>query len=143
MSDLSEREILSCLKENYAEAASRCDRLAKGERGDLYPKLRENLRLVEGAARQMSAWREDSRWLKLGLDVMECQKRCGKWLVEKAPGKKFTMLANVLRKGAFMAHALETRKTEVRGPILPIIAPAPNEQRHGSIILPPGYNTTH
>lgn len=143
MSDLSENEILACLKENYAEAASLCDRLAKGERGDLYPRLRENLRLIEGAARQMSAWREDSRWLKLGLDAIGCQKRVQRWLVEKAPGPKFAMLADVLRKGAFGAHGLETGKTGVKGPIVPVFAPKPNEQRHGSIILPPGYNTTH
>lgn len=123
---LTEREVIACLKENFRLAAENCLKLARGERGPIYVSLRAELKLVEGAARQLSALREDTRWLQVGLKVAEAQKRCGDWLRAKEPGWRFEGLAQILVQGLRSAHDLETKATGRRGMILPIAQPAPH-----------------
>lgn len=137
---LTERQVIEILRSNFRLAAEDCDALARGERGPIYVQLRERLRLVEGAARQIAQWRGDARWLQVGIKVAQAQERCGTFLRSKEPAWRFRGLAEILRAGEAMAHDLETKATGRRGPILPRAQPAPLRQgrpvsMHG-LILP-------
>lgn len=138
---LTEQEILNRLKESLKEAAVDADRLGNGERGDIYPRFRENLRLVDGCCRQMSGWREDLRWSAFGVYMHELQPRVGRWIVEKQPGWKFKSVAEILRFALAQALGLETKKTGRVGMILPEMASAPRREgapvSMGGLILPP------
>ena len=120
MSDLTEREILDCLQTNLRLAAEHCDMLAVlPMRGPTYNLLRKELKLVEGACRQIAYCREDSRWFSVGLLMEEAHKRAGTWLRKFHPRPLFNKLANNLRIALAAAHQLETAATGTRGPILP------------------------
>jgi len=162
MSALTETEIFDCLADNFKSAVRHCEQLARTPRtGAAYHALREELRLIEGAARQASAWREDSRWLQIGLYVAEAHKRAGNWLrgAKLPDGTKiklsdkdrftlFNMLADVLRKGQRRAEDFRTKATGRVGMILPEVLPGPHRDTKpmgwtaqvskGGIILPDG-----
>lgn len=74
MSDLTESEIISCHLQALHDAKGACELLGKNAmegylapRGHHYGVLKEALELLEGSARQMSHYRSDARWLKLGI----------------------------------------------------------------------------
>ena len=119
MSGLTEREILSRLKESLRTAADSAYQLSRGERGAHYLTLRTHLKLAEGCCRQMAGWREDTRWLPFGLKLAQAQQMCGRWLREKQPGWRFKSLGEILDAAFVQASKLETMKTGKRGIILP------------------------
>lgn len=139
MAELTEREILDCLKENLRLASEGADALAVGTRGPIYLEFRESMRLVEGACRQMGAWRGDSRWLPFGMKINEALQRCGNWLRSKEPAWRFAGLAEILRVALAQAHDLETKATGHIGVILPKPLPAPTRTEGRSILVPDGY----
>jgi hypothetical protein len=112
-------------------------------------KLREELRLVEGACRQAAFWRGgDARWLKIGLFMAEAHKRAGGWLRgEKQPDGTtmkiaaahqhplFKKLAENLRAAYVKAEEFRTKKTNRIGPILPVAGVPPHRDTR-----PSGYN---
>lgn len=146
MSDLTEFEIFDRLVTSFREAAEHCEALALQQNritGQRYVKLRENLMLIEGAARQAAMWRDDWRWLKIGQYAAECHKRCGDWLRFKTRGRMFLTLAENMRMMQLAAEDMRTRATGVRGPILPEQPKYEPENRQvavsaGGIILPEG-----
>lgn len=141
MGALTEIEIFGAMEESMRKAAEACDRLANGCRGGEYVDLRKNLKLAEGACRQASQWREDTRWLNLGIQMAEAHKRAGDWLRAKEPSWRFRGLAQILRQGVLRAHSLKTKATGTRGMILPDVAPAPfRENKPMQVILPEGYS---
>lgn len=135
MAHLTEAEIFDCLETNFRLAAEHCEDLAKLPRkGPTYKKLIEELKLIEGACRQASVWREDTRWLRLGLMMEEAHKRAGDWLrgVAQAGGGRraipegvkhplFMKLAANLRAALALAEETRTKKTGHLGSILPEI----------------------
>jgi len=116
---LTEREILSQLKQSLRLAAEAAFHISKGLRGPHYVVLREQLKLAEGCCRQMAGWREDTRWLPFGLKLAQAQQMCGRWLREKQPAWRFKGLAEILAVALENANKLETKKTGKRGVILP------------------------
>jgi hypothetical protein len=137
VTDLTEREILSCLRENAKGAADDCILLAKlPAQGPTYKRMRERLKLVEGCCRQMAYWREDGRWLPLGLQVEECHQRTGTWLRMHYPRKLFLKLAENMRTIEKVAEGLETRATGVSGMILPKPLPHTPENRAVQVLVP-------
>ena len=154
MSDLTEREIFDCLATNFKLAAEHCDDLAKLPRkGPTYLKLREELRLLEGACRQAAYWRGgDARWLSLAWCMDQALKRAGSWLrgyklpdgthVTHREGTLhplFTKLAVNLRGGQAASEYLRTARTGVSGPILPKPITTHHERRTPSgLIIPAG-----
>jgi hypothetical protein len=157
MGALTEPEILDCLVENLRLAAECAETLATSPRkGPPYDRLRQHLHLVEGACRQASVWREDTRWLILGKLMAECHQKAGGWLrgfkdesgarVSFAEGVRnplFLMLANNLRAAQKGAEDLKGKATGRRGMILPDVLPGPHRDtrptgwtRNGSIIVP-------
>ena len=143
MGCLTELEIFDCLSANFKLAAEHCDDLAKLPRkGPTYRKLREELKLLEGASRQAAHWRGDARWLQIGLYMEEVHKRAGAWLRGyKLPNGQrvthregtlhplFTKLAENMREGRRAAERLRTARTGRIGLILP---------KPGTLILPAG-----
>ena len=131
---LTETEVIDCLKSNLRLAAQSCDKLAVSPRkGPTYRQLRDQLRLVEGACRQVAYFRGgDARWLRVGLFMAEVHKRAGDWLrgpkrpdgtrAKLAPGHMhplFLKLADNLRAAYGKAEELQTKATNRIGPILP------------------------
>jgi len=159
MSDLTETEILDCLTSNLSLSAQLCVDLAKvPAKGPNYRKFRDAIRLVEGSSRQMSAWREDTRWLAIGLQMAEVHKRAGNWLrgAKLPSGKKLTFregelqpmflklgmnLLDILEK---VVPALQHRRTGKSGMILPATPSSGRNISHvsmsgitkGGIIIP-------
>jgi hypothetical protein len=149
MGDLSEVETFDCLKSNLRQAAQSCDDLAvKPRKGPTFRDLRDQLRLVEGACRQVAYFRNgDARWLQIGMFVAEAHKRAGEWLrgvkgpdgvrVKTAPGHMnplFVKLAENLRALYAKSEDLETKKTNRTGPILPVVRRGPHRDT-----VPVGY----
>lgn len=140
MGQLTEREIFDCLAVNFRLAAEHCENLARLPRkGQTYIELRKELRLLEGACRQAAAWREDARWLRVGLYMAETHRRAGDWLRGiKQPGggwrpiaegqrhPLFMKLAENLRAAQVKAEGLRDRVTGRRGMILPKPFPGPH-----------------
>jgi hypothetical protein len=120
MGMLTEREIFGCLVENFRLAADNCQKLADvPAAGMAYNDLRHQLLLIEGACRQASVWREDSRWLQIGLMMAEAHHRAGDWLRGHQSRKLFGMLADNLRAGLKKAEELRDKSTGKMGMILP------------------------
>ena len=150
MGALTEREIFDCMATNLKLAAEHADDLAvKPFKGPIYELYREELSLVEGCCRQASAWREDTRWLDIGLKMAEAHKLAGQWLrgykingvrVKVAEGEKhlcFVKMAELLR--ALLKKCEETRdqKTGHVGMIVPEpIRPFMRDDRKHRVQLP-------
>lgn len=151
MGELTEREIFSCLSENFVLAAQHCEDLARLPRkGPSYHSLRGELRLIEGAARQAAYWRQDTRWLQIGLYVEEAHKRAGGWLrgYKLPSGERITIregqlhplfvkLAENLRAGHRKAEEFRTKATGRIGTILPKVQAGPHRDT-----VPVGYRKT-
>lgn len=159
MGDLTEAEIFDCIRTNARLAAEDCDKLAKKPReGITYENLRNELKLIEGACRQASAWRGDTRWLPLGLAMEQAHTAAGDWLrgiklegggrIAIAPRHlhaNFTKLAENLRAIASGMEKLRDNKTNRVGLILPDAMPDRGPHRDVSrvgytrsgLILPP------
>ena len=130
MGALTESEIFACMYENLNLAAQHAVDLAKlPAQGPTYRQFREEMLLVEGCCRQASAWREDTRWLQVGLVIAAALQRTGSWLrgyrVEGQMGKVFysrdlyLMLAENLRGIARVIEGLQHNATGRVGMILP------------------------
>jgi len=124
---ITEREVFATLKENFRLAAEACELLATvPARGPVYDGFRRRLQLLEGCCRQIGWYRQDARWLELGLMMEKAHRISGHWLrtmprttTENDAHPLFKKLAENLRAGEKSAQALETKATGVRGLILP------------------------
>lgn len=148
MAALTETEIFSCLTENLRDAAANCDLLAQEHRkGPTYRKLRTNLQLIEGAARQMGFFRFDMRYQVLALKAAEAHKRAGDWLRSHTASTIFFKLAEAMRQLERDLERLRHARTGRSRPILvppqapphrtgrPVAVPA-NFQQRGSLLVP-------
>ena len=125
MSDLTEVEIFDCLATHFRLAAENCKKLALLPRkGANYKNLRDQLHIIEGAARQACYWREDTRWLAVGQRAAQAHRLSGDWL------RKYKASPNVLRKlflsleefmnfGYRLSFDLKDKRTGISGAILP------------------------
>ena len=154
MGALTEIEIFTRMQESLRLAAECCDDLAVSNvKGPTYDALRKHLLLIEGCCRQASAWREDSRWLPIGIMMAQAHKRAGNWLRgfkvqgevlaikldARQHNRNFVHLAANLRAIYAAVENLKTQKTGRVGMILPEQAPAPfRETKQHAIMLPPG-----
>jgi hypothetical protein len=151
MGALTEVEIFDCLATNFKLAAELADDLAKLPlKGISYDKFRKTLRLIEGACKQASTWREDSRWLsQIGFAMGECHQRAGNWLrgAKLEDGSKvkmsdpqtyefFRKMAEGLRGLAILAERLKNERTGRMGMILPRPLPGPHRDT-----IPVGFRT--
>lgn len=148
MSDLTEIEIFSCLEENFRQAIEHCASLAiLPIKGPTYSALRRELKLIEGACRQAAYWREDSRWLPIGLLIAEAHQRAGNWLRRRHPAQLFTLLSGNLEMMLVYAQKCKNEATGRRGIILPDALEGPHREtrpvgwtKGSGLILPAGMN---
>ncbi len=138
MGALTEPEIFSCLIENFRLAAEDCDRLARGERGPVYKRLKTELALVEGALRQAGYWREDARWLYIVKIPAMAHKSAGTWLRERHAAWKFAKLADVLRAGLKAVQDMKDKRTGRIGMILPKPQEGPHRDTRPVQVKTPG-----
>ena len=151
MGALTEVEIFSCMSQNLRLAAEHAEFLAVSPiRGPTYAKLRENLKLVEGCCRQASAWREDTRWLDLGLTMGAAWQSSLNWLMGYKMGNlrikyanqhlhpMFLHLGAYLREAATIADRYKNQRAPKLGMILPDVRPAPGVRHKGNypVMLP-------
>lgn len=151
MGDLSETEIFDCLASNFRLAAEHCEDLARlPAKGPTYVKFRNELRLIEGAARQAAMWRQDARFLSIGIACAKAHELAGEWLrgVRTRSGARrplargeihpsFMTLSVFLRKCQAKAEDVKTKRTGRPGTILPKVQPGPHRDTR-----PAGWNTT-
>lgn len=125
MSGLTEIEILDRHKQALSEARQACQYLGYNEdpeyialRGPHYKRLKEALDLLEGSARQMSAFRSDARWLRIGIHYAKVMRFVQRKFVRQAWGD-FTRLMPMFENGLRQMEDLATRKTGTTGIIIP------------------------
>ncbi len=146
MSYLTEHEIFDCLAQNFASAAEKCEKLAWGpRRGFIYYAFVKEIKLIEGACQQACTWREDSRWLRIGLMMGEVHRRAGGWMrssptkeTRKEADKRFKKLGENLRLFAREAEDLRDKATGKLGMILPEPLPGPHRDTRPVQVITPG-----
>jgi len=156
MARLTEVEIFNRMQESLRAAEQACIDLATiPAKGANYDALRTHLKLIEGCCRQASAWREDTRWLPIGLMMAEAHRRAGDWLrgIKMPDGSRrhlvagelhpnFVKLAENLKALGVACQRLRTARTGRRGIILPQPQVAPHRDFRpvqvstGGILLP-------
>ncbi|SDD94815.1 hypothetical protein SAMN05216337_1017126 [Bradyrhizobium brasilense] len=149
MGQLTEQEVFDCIGTNAKLAAEHCEALAREKRKGLnYDMLRKELKLIEGACRQAAYFRQDARWLPIGLMMEEAHNRAGEWLRgvrdpitrnrKKIPEGTlhplFMKLAENLRALHRQMDELRTKATGRVGMILPKPLAAPHRDT-----VPVGY----
>lgn len=125
MSGLTENEILAKHEQSLKEAHRACQMLGKNAdpdyiapRGHLYGQLKRACMALEGSARQLAAFREDARWLKLGIFYAMVQRKNQAAFVGQRWGY-FEKLQQLFTDGTARMNELRHAKTGKRGPILP------------------------
>lgn len=137
MSTLTEQEIGDCLRTNIREAVQYCVNLAKlPAQGPTYRKLVDNLKLIEGASRQMGHFREDMRWMRFGWEMARFHQRIGDAVRSRAAREIFLAMSVKLKDALAECDKLRTEKTGRRGAILPILRPVHRETRPVHISAP-------
>lgn len=155
MGALTEVEIFDCIATNVAIAADCCDQMAtRPTRGVPFIKFREACANVEGACRQASQWRSDTRWLPMGLMMEKCHQLALKWITgfkaeprrpriavsERDKHQGFVKMAENLRFAAEAMKILKNSKTGKIGMILPDTSRGPTrtQGRPMQVLLPEG-----
>lgn len=117
---LTEQEIADKLRDSLKGAAADAKLLASlPAQGPTYMRLRDRLGEAETACRMMAYWREDTRWLAMGLKMEEAHQRCRGWIVSHRARPIFLMFAEKLQDMTQMVSVMETRKTGRAGLIMP------------------------
>lgn len=152
MGNLSENEVVDCLRDNFRQGVTLCEALARlPAKGPSYRKLRTCLSLIEGSARQLGYMRQDARWLQIGLFAEHCHQRAGRWLrgIQSEDGSKrplaqgelhpmFLRLADIMRTGHVSAERLRSARTDRVGLILPKAPVIHRDTRPVQVLLPSG-----
>lgn len=126
MSTLSEQEIISRFRQSFSEAKVACDMLSKNAnpevvmlRGRHYKNLKTSLKEMEGCAKQMAAYRDDTRWLPLGiLYGAKCARAAQKRFVDM-DWLGFKKMIVIFEQGERRVTELAEKKTGRVGIILP------------------------
>jgi hypothetical protein len=140
MGRLTETEIFDRLTASFKLAAELADDLARLPlKGPTYDRFRKELRLIEGCCKQAAAWREDTRWLPIGMMMAEVHQRAGDWLrgFKMPDGSRvkiaatqinpcFTKLAENLRALERVALDTKNKATGRVGMILPEMQRGPH-----------------
>lgn len=144
VSDLTESECWDRLRDSLRKSIDLTKRLAVlPAKGKAYRELVEQLQLVEGAARQIGSFRDDTRWNWFGFEMASFHQRAGDIIRCKEPAVIFNRMAQMMEFFLDKADKLHTAKTGRRGPILPIVRPGPHRetrpvyvQRPSGLVVP-------
>lgn len=126
MTALTEQDILQRFEQSFKEALDACDWLAKNAdpmwlapRGIWYRRLKTAMSELEGCARQMAAFRSDTRWLPLGIIYGAKASRLAQKYFVKMRWLKFRELRVLFEHGFHRAKEITESKTGTTGMILP------------------------
>lgn len=122
---LTETELFDRHAQSLGEAHRACQELGRNAdpnhlapRGREYAALKKALSDLEGSCRQLAYFRDDARWLKLGIFYAKITRQTQ----HKFVGQRwafFNSLMEVFQLGHRRLDELRTNKTGVRGPVLP------------------------
>lgn len=116
----TETEIKDMWRTSMLSAASDCALLAiLPAQGATYSRLRERLRLAEGACRQMCQWREDARWLYLAPRLDTLRQMAMQMINSRQPRALYHQLGQTLKQIVAFCDGLENRATGKMGMIIP------------------------
>lgn len=122
----TEQDILTKFTQSTKEAKDACAWLAKNAdpewlapRGIHYRRLKTAMSELEGCARQLSAYRGDTRWLPLGIIYGAKAARLAQKYFVQLNWKGFGELTKLFDHAAHRAEELSTAKTGRTGIILP------------------------
>lgn len=125
MSGLTEAEILTRHSQSLKEAKDQClwlsqnadpDKIAP--RARRYRGLQQALKELEGTCRQLAQFRQDARWIKLGVLYAKAMRTVTK-IYEHQNWLAFKELTQLFDNGIVRMEELATAKTGTVGPILP------------------------
>jgi hypothetical protein len=123
---LTETEILDRHRQALGEAHRACQALGRNAdptyiapRGAHYTRLKEAVERLEGSARQMAHWREDARWLRLGIFYGGPVLRMAQKKYVGQRWNDFNKMREIFDRGLREFEELATRKVAKAGPILP------------------------
>ncbi len=141
---VTEQDAHDCLRTNLRMAIEHCVGLAEWPaQGPTYIALRNELSLIEGAARQVGIMRSDARWSRFGWEMAAFCQRVGDAIRCHQPRKVFLAMADMMRKALYEADKLKIAKTGRRGAIVPVPKPGPHRdtrpvyfKRPSGLILP-------
>ena len=137
MSALTEQEIFSLMAQELKLGAECCDKLAMSpKQGPLFDALRKHLKTIEGCCRQAAHWREDTRWLPVGIEMEKAHQFARRWIVEHYSRKMFTLLAAKMLELHKIAVDLRDKAPPKLGLILPELQADPTP-RNAHILMPP------
>ncbi len=122
---LTEADVLSKHTQALKEASECCQLLARNAdpekaapRGHIYGNLRRALTSIEGTCRQMCYFREDTRWIKLGILYANAMRKCSQMFANQN-WMGFGQIRKLFDEGLRRMDDLANLKTGQRGPILP------------------------
>lgn len=152
MTHVTERETLVHLQDQIKLAVERCGNLGvMAARGPTYSLFRAEIKAIENCCRQVAYYREDARWLQIGLQMEHVHQVMGRWLRQhERRVALFNKLADNLRALAKTAHDLEVKATGRLGMILPVPQRVDRTEGRpvqvvtpGGIIIPDGVTVSH
>lgn len=142
---LTEQEIFDRLRTDLRASIQGCKDLAfLPAQGQTYLDLIHQLDRIEGAGRQMGAFRFDMRWNLFAWEMSRFRVRIGDVLRSHVSRKIFLHMAGMMEGALAEVEALRVAKTGRRGPILPKTKPLPHRDTRpvhfsrtpGGVILP-------
>lgn len=145
MSALTEHEAYDCLTDNLRKAIQGCKDLAFfPAKGEVYLNMIHQLEAIEGASRQVGAFRFDMRWNAFGYEMNRFRARIGD-AIRCHENRKIMLHMAAMMEGALEQIAnLRHAATGRTGPILPKAKPAPHRETRpvgftktpGGVLLP-------
>lgn len=121
----TEQDIIDRHMQALGEAQRACQRLGRNAdpdflapRGHDYGNLKRALQALEGTARQMCHWRQDTRWLKLGILYAKAMRLAQVKFVGQR-WAAFNEMTKLFDRGLREMEELKTRRTGQIGPVLP------------------------
>jgi hypothetical protein len=142
MTETTETELFDCLIGNLKSARADVALMADPSilRGPLYFRVKEALKLVEGSARQIAHWREDSRWLKIGLAAEVAHQMVRQWVERREGPKAYTFMAIQMQRWLNLVEVIRHAKTGKLGLILPDMGePDLRDTRPVQVALPDSH----
>lgn len=150
LADKSEGELFSLMRSRLRTVIALCNDLANlPAQGPSYIRMRAELKEIEELCRQAAYYRDDARWLRIGMLMEEVHQQSRHWMRYRFPRFKFLWLSERCQALLTVIEELRTKATGRMGQMLPKPQRAPDRtegrlvqvrampnQTAGGILLP-------
>lgn len=150
LADKSEGELFSLMRSRLRTVIALCNDLANlPAQGPSYIRMRAELKEIEELCRQAAYYRDDARWLRIGMLMEEVHQQSRHWMRYRSPRFKFLWLSERCQALLTAIEELRTKATGRVGQMLPKPQRAPDRtegrlvqvrampnQTAGGILLP-------